>query len=208
VNNADEALFQLVCYFVFGCICATICGIVAHHKGRNVLGWAALGMLGLLPLILVCVLPNVKEQAEREAYVAEENRRLREQLRQERIKSESFRQHASARLDAHDQQLGLDTRGSGPALGAGIRPAGQLAGGRDDGTYGLAPPGGSPQAATQDVPRWYYGLRGQTVGPVKGSEIVALIRQFVITRETLLWSEDLVEWQPAVQVGDFTMYFA
>ncbi len=86
-----------------------LCGVIAHHKGRNVLGWTLLGFLGLIPLIIESVLPNLNDQRNRDAYQSEENRRLREQLRQERIKSESFRQHAAARLDAHDQHLGLDT---------------------------------------------------------------------------------------------------
>ncbi len=169
-------------------IFGAITGTVAHFKGRNVAGWAALGficgigLLGFVPVIIVACLPNVKEQAARDAYIAEENRRLREQLRQERIKSESFRQHATARLDAHDQHLGLDTKTAGPALGGGIPVAGQL---------GM---GGS------DAARWFYGARGQTNGPVKASEMAALIRKAVVTRETLVWSEDLADWQPAGQV--------
>ena len=35
--------------------------------------------------------------------------RLREQLRQERFKNETFRQFATERLDVHDDALGLDT---------------------------------------------------------------------------------------------------
>ena len=198
----------LICILMMMVIIGAVTGVVAHFKGRNVLGWTALGFLcgigvfllivpGFVPLIVVACLPNTKEQAAKDAYIAEENRRLREQLRQERIKSESFRQHASARLDAHDQHLGLDTRTTGPALGAGAQVAGQLGMGGD----GMGGEGG-------DMPRWYYGYRGQTLGPVKASDIIHLIQQSVVTRETLVWSEDLVQWQAAGQVGAFAMYFA
>lgn len=186
-----EDLAPLICGCSLNLIFAAICGVVAHKKGRNVLGWTALGLLGWIPLVIVCCLPNLTEQAQRDAHIAEENRRLREQLRQERIKGESFRQHAAARLDAHDEHLGLDTRTAGPALGTGEQAAGQLGAGM-----------------TEDAPRWYYGLRGQTLGPVTAAEIIRLIQQAAISRETLVWAEELVEWQPAGQVGAFAMYFA
>ena len=196
----DAAIF--ICFLCFMVILGAITGTVAHFKGRNVLGWSALGfvcglsgLLGIVPVIVIACMPNVKEQAARDAHVAEENRRLREQLRQERIKSESFRQHAAARLDAHDQHLGLDTRALEPGLGAGTQAA-QL-------DSGPANPGEAP-----DTPRWYYGLRGQTIGPVKASEIMTLIRDLVVTRQTLVWCEDLADWKAAGEVADFAAQFA
>jgi hypothetical protein len=184
-----------MCACFLNLIFAAITGVVAHNKGRNVLGWTLLGLLGWVPLVIVACLPNLTEQAARDAHVAEENRRLREQLRQERIKSESFRQHAAARLDAHDQHLGLDTRALAPGLGAGTQAA-QL-------DAGQAAPAEAP-----DTPRWYYGLRGQTIGPVKASEILALIRNLVVTRQTLVWCEDLADWKAAGEVADFAAQFA
>ena len=191
-----EDIVPFLCVLVVYLIFAAITGVVAHNKGRNVLGWTLLGLLGWIPLVIVCCLPNLKEQESRDAHIAEENRRLREQLRQERIKAESFRQHAVARLDAHDDHLGLDTRSINPALGAGASAAGQLGMGN-----------AAPAGALYDLPRWYYGHRGQTMGPIKASDMTNLIRQFIITRDTLVWSEDLVEWQPAGQVAAFAMHF-
>ena len=190
-----EDFAPLICMCSANVIFAAITGVVAHNKGRNVLGWTLLGLLGWIPLVIVACLPNLTEQAARDAHVAEENRRLREQLRQERIKSESFRQHASARLDAHDQHLGLDTRAAGPELGAGSQPA-QLGAGQPF------------PADAADPPRWYYGLRGQTIGPVRSSEIMALIRSLIITRDTLVWCEDLADWKPAGEVAHFAVQFA
>lgn len=187
-------------FCIINIICAVICGAIASSKGRNVLGWSLLGLLGLIPIIIVACLPNLNEQAARDTFVDTENRRLREQLRQERIKSEAFRQHASARLDAHDQKLGLDTRQTSQALGAGTQVAGQLA----DGTYDMAQPGG---AEGGDSPRWYYGREGRTLGPVKNSEISELIRLQIISRETLLWCETMADWQPAGQVAVFVESF-
>ena len=122
-------------------------------------------------------------------------------MRQERLKSEAFRQHAAARLDAHDQHLGLDTRTTGPTLGAGAGEAGQL--GSGDGTNGLGA-GGAPDAGGAV---WYYGRQGKTIGPVKATEIADLIRLQVITRETLLWSESMADWRPAGEVVHFAGHF-
>jgi hypothetical protein len=194
-----EDVGVLICYLFVMAVFAAVTGTVAYHKGRNVLGWTLLGLLGWVPLVIVACLPNVKEQAARDAYIQEENRRLREQLRQERIKGDAFRQHAAARLDAHDQQLGVDTRTMGSALGAGTQAAGEL--GPGDGAYELAGGGNT------DAP-WYYGRQGKTIGPVKAAEIADLIRMQVITRETLLWSESMSDWRPAGEVGPFAGHFA
>ena len=186
---------------IINIICAVICGAIASAKGRNVVGWSLLGLLGLIPIIIVACLPNLNEQAARDTYVDNENRRLREQLRQERIKSESFRQHAAARLDAHDQKLGMDTRQTGPALGAGVQAAGQLSdGGAFDPTQAAAAP-------EPNMPRWYYGREGRTLGPVKASEIGELIRLEIINRQTLLWCEDMTDWQPAGEIATFAENF-
>lgn len=192
-----EDVAPFICYLVVMGVFATITGVVAHNKGRNVLGWTLLGLLGWIPLVIVACLPNLKDQAARDAHIAEENRRLREQLRQERIKGEAFRQHAASRLDAHDQHLGLDTRTMGPTLGSGTPVAGELGAG---GTYDLAG-GGGPELT------WYYGRQGKTIGPVKANEITDLIRLQVITRETLLWSESMADWRPAGEVGVFAAHF-
>jgi hypothetical protein len=193
-----EDLAPFLCYMIYAGICMTVSGIVAHNKGRNVLGWTLLGIIGWIPMLIVCVLPNLKEQVARDTHVNEENRRLREQLRQERIKAESFRQHATSRLDAHDQHLGLDTRqASNPSLGTTNRPAGQLSSGNP---YDLA-----GEDASNSL--WYYGRQGKTIGPINTPDLLDLIRRQVVTRETLLWSEKMPDWQPAGIVRTFATHF-
>ena len=79
-------------FLIVGVICAVICGFVAASKGRSVVAWVILGFLfGIIPLIIVACLSNLTAQRQRDSYIDEENRRLREQLRQERIKGETFR---------------------------------------------------------------------------------------------------------------------
>src|SRR5262245_41415653 len=91
--------------------CGTITAAIAHSKGRTAIGWFFAGFfIHIIGIIIVVALPNLKEQRFKEEAMERENRRLREQLMQEQIKSEAFRQHAAARLDAHDGHLGLDTR--------------------------------------------------------------------------------------------------
>jgi type II secretory pathway pseudopilin PulG len=78
----------------------------------------------LIGIIIVAVLPNLKEQKSKEDAIERENRRLREQLVQEQIKTEAFRRHASSRLDAHDSHIGVDTRSLTSALPVPNAPQG------------------------------------------------------------------------------------
>lgn len=97
---------------IFGIICAAI----ANSKGRSVVAWFFIGFFfGILGLIILLVIGNPKEARQKEMEMETEQRRLREQLRQERIKNDQFRKHTQVRLDTHDNALGLETR-STPAL--------------------------------------------------------------------------------------------
>lgn len=128
---------------VFGCIAAAI----ANSKGRSGVGWFFGGFfLGLIGIIIVAVLPNLKEQKFKEEAVERENRRLREQLMQEQIKTEAFRRHASARMDAHDTHLGIDTRSAASAL-PGANPQLALPSIGEDEELRLAPEGWPGMAA-------------------------------------------------------------
>ena len=83
----------------------------AHSKGRSPVGWFFVGFfVTCIGLIIVLCLSNLREEQARWAQADEERRRLREQLRQERLKNEVFQGHVRARLDVHDQALGVDTR--------------------------------------------------------------------------------------------------
>ena len=101
----------LYIWLVVRAICGLIAVAIASSKGRSQVGWFFGGFfLTIIGIIIVAVLPNLTEKKRREEEIALENRRLREQLIQEQIKTEAFRRHASARLDAHDEHLGMDTR--------------------------------------------------------------------------------------------------
>lgn len=116
----EVLIIRLIVMFVFGAIAAAI----ANSKGRSAVGWFFAGFfLTLIGVIIAAVMPNLKEQRLKEEAMERENRRLREQLMQEQIKSEAFRQHAAARLDAHDVHLGVDTRAVVTALPSPENPA-------------------------------------------------------------------------------------
>ena len=107
MGDGGELLVQLLIMAIFGGISAAI----ASSKGRNTVGWFFIGFFfGCIGLIIILCLSNLLEDQARWDAQAVEQRRLREQLRQEQLKNETFRQHTAARLDVHDRTLGIDTR--------------------------------------------------------------------------------------------------
>lgn len=111
---------ELIVYlFVYG-ITGVAAASIAHHKGRSVPGWFFGGFfLFIVGVVIVACLPNLREERAGRERARQRHRRLAEELKQEKIKSETFRSHARERLDSHDEALGMDTR----ALEAGSRPA-------------------------------------------------------------------------------------
>ena len=103
-------------FWIIALIFGIICAAIANSKGRSVIGWFFIGFFfHILGLIIVLVVGNLKDARQKEMEMQTEQRRLREQLRQERIKNDQFRKHTQVRLDTHDNALGLETR-STPAL--------------------------------------------------------------------------------------------
>lgn len=193
--------FQLIA----GLICGIICASIASSKGRNAVGWFFIGFLfGIIPVIIVACLSNLNQEQAWRNSTERERRRLREQLRQERMKNEAFRDYSMGRFDAHDQALGMDTRSQQTALpGAG--------GGRTQGylptQQSAFPPVGSDPSpvppADEAAAVWYYELSGNSVGPVSAGDIRRLIRTRQILSSTLLWTEGLADWTPLNQVSTF-----
>jgi type II secretory pathway pseudopilin PulG len=182
---------------VIGGICGIIAAVIAAHKGRRAVGWFFGGFfIGLVGIIIVAVLPNLKVQREQQAQAERERLRLREQLRQERLKSEAFRQYSTARLDVHDHALDLDTR-SPAALPGPEEALRQLAADAD-------PPASTVPPPNPAQPIWYYEINGQTMGPVSQLDVLALMEMQKIGRATLLWTEGFGEWTPAGQVPVFS----
>ncbi len=213
---------QLVIMTILGGISAAI----ASSKGRTPVGWFFGGFfLGLIGLIIVACLSNLNEEQSHRDHQSRENRRLREQLRQERMKGEAFRQHALSRLDSHDQQLGVDTRQTYQALPgfAEEHPLleahselDQLSAAQEDdeparpswdpsafnATSAPAPaPRPRVNPSIEQAPRqWHYEEAGQPIGPIPESQLVSLARSGRITGATLVWTEELGDWKAAGQI--------
>ena len=178
---------------ILAVICGLIASAIAAKKGRNKVGWFFGGFfLGILGIIIVAVLSNIKERKAYREQAESERRRLREQLMQERMKSEAFRGHVAGRLDAHDEELGVSTR----ALGSGqVSPAHQLSDGAEQQALSLDSLTDSPNR------QWYYALDGKTVGPVGEPQLKRMFRAGRLDATTYVWSEELGEWQSADHVS-------
>lgn len=227
-DDGAYLIIGLVIRFIF----AVITAAVAKSKGRSVLGWFFCGLLfALLATIIVACLPNLKEKRRREEYLDQQNRRLREQLMQEQIKNEAFRRHAAARLDSHDQQLGVDTRSNNPAI-AGPEAGSQFAflNAPDSATapdfttqpeYAVGAPRTEVVTSTShslqseaetSVPvapkrTWHYEVDGRTHGPISGQELAALATDGKIVGSTLIWTEQFgQDWKPASTVKALAPY--
>lgn len=180
---------MLMTLVVVRLICGAISAFIASSKGRSAVGWFIGGFfLTIIAIIIVALLSDLKkEQAQRERDM-QERRRLRERLRQEQLKNEAFRRHATARLDAHDQHLGIETRGAGQ-LATGPQATLQLDTAED--------------SADEPVIRWYFEIGGETMGPKTQPELEDLFRQGKLGLSTLVCREGEENWRPANTVPCF-----
>ena len=160
-------------------------------------------------VVIVACLANLAEQDARRAHQERVNRRLREQLAQERMKGESFRRYTSARLDTHDGELGVDTRTATALPGVQNDPARYLESMADGGAIPVA--GATPQAAQPaqlpgqgDV--WYYLVGSQKVGPLGLTQMVVLAQSQGIVARTVVWRQGMPDWAPADQVAELKPY--
>jgi hypothetical protein len=101
---------------VFGLIFGTVCAFIANSKGRNEVGWFFFGfgaglfvIFGVIPLIMVAAMDNLKATAAREEELRQQNRRLKEQIRKDRMVADQRHVMVEDRLRAHDRVLNLDT---------------------------------------------------------------------------------------------------
>jgi len=181
--------------WIIAIIGGVIAAAIAGSKGRNVPGWFVFGFFfPLIAIIVACVVSDLKAEKQERAHLSAERRRLHEQLRQEKMKSEAFRQHSVRRLDTHDQALGMNTRG-GTELPSGVVPP--RVGDGD-------PVGGPPPlpALPSDEAAWFYESGGDVVGPVSRFALRQLIATGDVDPSTLVWSERLDTWTPASSVVD------
>lgn len=200
-------------FLLIGAIIGVICGFIAHSKGRSPIGWFFIGfLLGLIGLIICIVMPNLKEQREKETQMLMEQRRLEEQLRQERIKNERFQQYAQKRFDIHDETLKIDTRQPFPEKQAGFV-----------GMIEARQPNHHDENGTQsDIENtevnevidisagssdqqngWYFQYQGLDRGPLSIRQIRDYIAAGTIEQSTPVWHTSFVDWMPASQIGLF-----
>lgn len=188
-----ESAVGCVLWLIFGVVSA----LIAASKGRSAVGWFFLGLLIPLPaIVIICCLSNLKEEEARFENIHSSNRRLKEQLKQERMKNEQFRRQAGRRLDYHDERLGVDTRAlGGPADSPPPLP---LLGSDSD----------AEPAETDRADRvWQYAKGGKTLGPVREAELVKALRLNHIDATTLVWTVGMSEWMPAGKVDALARYF-
>ena len=176
-----DIVVQLVIAAVFG----TIVSILASQRGRSGVGWFFVGFFGgCLGLILVLVLPDLKVQQERERRLAAENRRLREQVRKDRMVADSRHEEVAKRLQVHDKALGVDTGArrelpSAPPAPAVVTPA-------------VVMPAGPPLTQRQ----WWFVRDGARQGPVPFHELQVLWVAGAIDDASLVWSHGMPQWVP------------
>lgn len=183
-------------YLIVGLICGGACALIAHGKGRSPIAWFFIGLLlGVIGVVMSLVSSNRKQIDYTRIQQDQENRRLREQLRQERIKHETLRDYTMRRLDAHDQVLGVDTR-SLQALPTD-NPQNLLP------TAEVATPTPTPQPAPPHSDAWYFEQNGETRGPVPPEVIHTMLAENQLTGTTLLWADHLPDWRPAALIPEF-----
>jgi hypothetical protein len=182
-------------------ICGLISMVIARKKGRSQIGWFFGGFfLGLIGIIIVAVISSLNEEDDYREYITRENRRLKEQLRQEQIKSEGFRSHVSHRLDEHDGVLGLDTKQT-PAQSPLLPESGSLALGVNNPEESRGSNGHNAQAKVN----WFYEKEGKQFGPVTVHDISSLLRSGMISDSSLVWKEGLQNWIPLLKVPELRL---
>jgi hypothetical protein len=177
-------------YLVFALVLAVICAAVANSRGRSALGWFFIGFFfGIFALIVLFVIPDLKELEAREERLRDENRRLREQVKSHRMVADQRHERQERRLTVHDRALGVDTS-SAP----------QLTDGEDGepGTDAVPPPlpaAAAPTTADEfAAASWRYAAGAQARGPVTFADLRALFVQGDVTPATLVWTPGMSEW--------------
>lgn len=107
------------------------------------------------------------------------------------MKLEALRQHATARLDRHDEALGMNSRtiGGDFAVTEAITP----------------PPSPNPNQLTakeNDLVERHYVVAGKPRGPVRQSDLLQELSKGYITNKTLIWNPNMKGWLDLGQVQE------
>jgi hypothetical protein len=196
-----------------------IAACVANSKGRSAVGWFFGGFfLGLIGVIIVACLSNRNDEMRRDQHANRERRLLREQLHQERLKSQAFQQYANARLTEHDQVLQIDTTShqSLPNLQQVDTPS-IAAGGASDELNRLVE-ASTPSQASQPFqntgmpgqvqePQWFIYINNQRYNPGGTTKVIEMIRNGAITSDAFVWTEGMTDPVPIQNVPTFATVF-
>jgi len=181
---------------VMGCVAAW----GAHERGRNPYWWFIVGTLccsGIPAIISLFILPNLREIAAKEKKNNEDKRRLLEQVQQTQLKLQVFQRITNERIDHHDGVLGLDTKAGVPLQSAlpGASP------------HQLAPPPLPVATPTEPAPAiWHYAVGDVQHGPVTASQLVDLMSARTLSRDTLVWNQEMPGWLPMKDTPEFRNY--
>lgn len=202
-------------FLIFGLIFGIICAAIAHSKGRSAVGWFFVGFLiGLIGLIIILCMSDLKKERNQRMVADRERLRLREQLRQERLKNEAFRAHTTQRLDSHDQVLQLDTRQTTPLLADQSTPTfapqakESLPPKQQQQSNALGDLAQQVQSTPARPPLpgeaiWHYAKNGQPQGPHTEADIQDMILAKKLNAQSLVWKEGLQEWVAVHSVPEF-----
>ncbi len=198
----------IIIQLIIQCVLGAVAAAIANGKGRSTVGWFFGGFfIGLIGIIIVACLSNVKEDQARLQRDQEEKRRLREQLRQEQMKSESYRQYTMERLDAHDEHLGINTKETQVTLPGGSsvtsRPALNFPGHNAAMVSAPVPVDVPDGTVPEQEFEWYYSSNQvDRSGPFTLGELQQLYAANEVNDQTLVWSEKLSDWTAAAHVNE------
>lgn len=164
--------------FLVHLVLAGITAAIANERGRSPVAWFVIGLfLQCVALIIVLVLPDLREQQLHRQSLEDANRRLRERVRKDRQVFETRHAQLSRRIDVHDETLGQDTR-------------------RQIGSEQV------PALPDVEGVEWYYAAAGEPHGPVRFAVLRELFRDRSIDGDTLVWCEHMTDWAPIADLGD------
>jgi hypothetical protein len=196
--SGAEIMINLLVGGVFGGICAA----VAHSRGRNAVGWFFVGFLtSCVGLIIVLVLPDLREQEARERRQQQQTRQMREELKMHRAIADQRHQETIGRLGVHDRALGIDT---GPKVEGQIAAAPPPAAPASD--QPVAPPPPPPVRQSHSSYRnmsWFYSDGTAQLGPITFDALSTLWRNGAVTPETLVWAKGMPEWMSVSDIPGF-----
>lgn len=179
---------EFLVLFVFGGIAAAI----ASSKGRNPWGWFFVGFCApCLGLILLLVLGDLKKEEAAKKQLRDENRRLRETVRKDRMVADSRHEATSSRLSAHDRAQGIDTASMTDAGEGGAPPP-------------LVTEAASPNAGGKTVQDslWFYAQGSERLGPVEFDELRRFWLANEIQSDTMVWRTGQGDWAAISELGE------